>query len=228
MPEFNASYYTGVNQDLLNLIPIDATSILEIGCGAGALARDYRKRNPSVYYIGVEMVKEAASMAVAHINHTLCGDITTTKTLEALDVARCGKLFDTLIFGDVLEHLYDPWSVLAELRSRMTKNGQCIISIPNVAHWSVLLQQLHGRWNYVDQGLLDKTHIRFFTLETSLELFQKTGWQVLDARARIIWPEKTEAVLKMFIPLGNQLSIEEKKLRRDLSAFQWIIRARNT
>lgn len=228
MPKFNTSYYTNVNQDLLNLIPIDATSILEIGCGAGALARDYRKRNPSVYYIGVEMVKEAASMAVAYFNHTLCGDITSSKTLEALDEARSGKLFDTLIFGDVLEHIYNPWSVLAELRSRMTKNGQCIISIPNVAHWSILLQQLHGRWNYVDKGLLDKTHIRFFTLETSLELFQKSGWKVLDARARILWPEKTEAALKMFIPLGNQLSIEEKKLRRDLSAFQWIIRARNT
>ncbi len=110
----------------------------------------------------------------------------------------------------------------------MTKNGECIISIPNIAHWSIVQQQLRGRWNYTDHGLLDKTHIRFFTLETALDLFRKTGWHVLDAKARVKWPEKTEAALKTFIPLGNQLGIDEQKLRRDLSAFQWIIRARNT
>jgi 2-polyprenyl-3-methyl-5-hydroxy-6-metoxy-1,4-benzoquinol methylase len=228
MPTFNSSYYSSVNQDILNLIPVDATSILEVGCGSGALALTYRKRNPTVYYVGVEIFKEAASMAVANMNHTIYGDITTSKTLETLDEVRNGKLFDTLIFGDVLEHLYDPWSVLAKLRSRMTKDGQCIISIPNIAHWSVLQQQLRGRWDYTDQGLLDKTHIRFFTLQTALELFHKTGWSVLDARARILWPEKTEEVLKTFIPFGNQLGIDEQKLRRDLSAFQWVIRARNT
>jgi tRNA1(Val) A37 N6-methylase TrmN6 len=71
MPTFNSSYYSSVNQDILNLIPVDATSILEVGCGSGALALTYRKRNPTVYYVGVEIFKEAASMAVANMNHTI-------------------------------------------------------------------------------------------------------------------------------------------------------------
>ncbi len=224
----NASYYTGVNPDILNLIPNTAALILEIGCGAGALAKAYRERNPSAHYIGVEIVEEVANRATAHMNHTLVGDITTKETLDALDKIRCGKLFDTLIFGDVLEHLYDPWSVLTELRTRMAKNGLCIICIPNVAHWSLLLQQLRGRWDYTDEGLLDKTHIRFFTLETAVDLFNKAGWHVLDAKARVLWPEKTNEVLKVFLPLVNQYGIEEERLWRNLSAFQWVIRAVNT
>ncbi len=228
MPNANDTYYTGVNPDILNLIPNTAAVILEIGCGAGALAKAYRERNPSAHYIGVEIVEEVANQAAAHMNDTLLGDITTKETLEALDKIRCGKLFDTLILGDVLEHLYDPWSVLTELRSRMAKDGLCIICIPNVAHWSILLQQLRGRWDYTDAGLLDKTHIRFFTLETAVDLFKKAGWHVLDAKARIFWPEKTNAALKTLLPLANQYGIDEKKMRRDLSAFQWVIRAVNT
>ncbi len=228
MPDYNSSYYNNVNLDILNLIPNTAAFILEIGCGAGALAKATRERNPSAHYIGVEIVEEVANQAVAHMNHTLVGDITTKKTLENLDKIRCEKLFDTLIIGDVLEHLYDPWSVLTELRYRMAKNGLCIICIPNVAHWSVLLQQLRGRWDYTDAGLLDKTHIRFFTLETAAELFNKAGWQLLDAKARVFWPEQTNEILKAFLPLVNQYGIEEEKLRRELSAFQWVIRAVNT
>ncbi len=227
MPNYNSSYYNNVNLDILNLIPNTAACVLEIGCGAGALARAYRERNPSVHYIGVEIVEEVANHAVAHMDHTLVGDITTKETLDALDKVRCGKLFDTLILGDVLEHLYDPYRVLTELRSRMAENGLCIICIPNVAHWSVLLQQLRGRWDYTDEGLLDKTHIRFFTLETVAELFNKAGWRLIDAKARVFWPEKTNEILKAFLPLVNQYGIEEEKLRRELSAFQWVIRAVN-
>lgn len=221
------AYFTNTNPDLLTRIPMSARHVLEVGCGAGSFGQAYLARNPSTRYIGVELSEDAARQAAGHLGHVITGDIEQPQALVSLDQVRGSEGFDTLIFGDVLEHLRDPWAVLSTLRSRMTDGGGCVACIPNVAHWSVIQQQLKGRWDYADSGLLDKTHLRFFTLETAIELFQKAGWTVLDAQPRNLWPEKTEAALKAFAPMAETLGIAPEKLRRDLSAFQWIIRAVN-
>lgn len=221
------AYYTNTNPDLLARIPLTARHVLEIGCGAGNFAQVYQARNPFARYVGVELFEEAARQAAVFLRQTVAGDIEQPKILLELDQVRGSELFDTLIFGDVLEHLRDPWAVLSTLRLRMTDGGVCVACIQNVAHWSVVQQQLKGRWDYADTGLLDRTHIRFFTLETAIELFQQAGWTVLDAKARVLWPEKTTAALKAFAPLAETLCVSSEKLRRDLSAFQWVIRAVN-
>ena len=219
------SYYSRVNHYLLEAIPVTAAFVLEIGCGAGSLARAYRARNPRADYIGVEIVEEVACKARPYLTHTLVGDIEEAETLSAIDKVCDGRLFDMLILGDVIEHLRDPWSVLSKLRNRMTAGGLCVACIPNVSHWSVLLQQLHGRWDYTDEGLLDRTHLRFFTLETAIDLLRKSQWSVLEAGARIINPQKTDEVLGLFQSLATSLGIDPEKLERNLSAYQWVIRA---
>lgn len=221
------NYYSGVNPDLLKTIPLTAQAVLEIGCGAGEFGRAFLARQPAARYYGVELLEQAGRQAAPHLTHTVVGDIEQPQTLAALDRAGKGISFDTLVLGDVLEHLRDPWQVLAQLRERMQEGAVCLACIPNVAHWSVLTQLLQGRWDYADSGLLDKTHLRFFTLDTALALFRQAGWTPFDAIPRVLWPDKTEAAVNSFLPLAETLGLASNKLSRDLTAFQWIIRAVN-
>lgn len=221
------AYYTNVNSDLLARVPLDAQNLLEIGCGAGNFAQAFRARQPLARYVGVELFEAAAQAAGRIVDRIVCGDIERADALAELDGIGEGRAYDTLLFGDVLEHLRDPWLVLADLRTRMTDGGVCVACIPNVGHWSLVEQQLKGRWDYSNTGLLDRTHLRFFTLETAIELFRTAGWQFLDAYPRIIQPEQTAEAIRKFLPLADALGVAPQKLQRDLSAFQWVIRAVN-
>lgn len=221
------NYFSRVNPDLLVKVPLSSKRILEIGCGEGRLAAVYQRRNPSVAYLGVELFEDAGRQASNHMHDVVVGDIEQSSTIAELDKRINGEKFDALLFGDVLEHLRDPWRVLAELRTRVSEGGVCIACIPNVSHWSLLAEQLKGRWDYADAGLLDRTHLRFFTLETAVELFERAGWTVLDATPRVLWPDKTKAALESFLPVSKSLGVSQEKFQRDLSAFQWVIRAVN-
>jgi hypothetical protein len=86
-------------------------------------------------------------------------------------------------------------------------------------------QLLNGQFEYTDAGLLDKTHLRFFTLETALNMLREAGWSVVDATPRIFEPQRTKQALNALMPLAKELNINEDKLQRDLTAFQWVIRA---
>lgn len=222
-----ASYYRNINPDLLARVPLDARHILEVGCGNGNFARAVLSRQPQTTYTGVELFAQAAQEAAAVCKNVVVGDVEQPTTLAALDQARGAQDFDALVLGDVLEHLRDPWRVMAQLRERTVPGGTAVVCVPNVAHWSLLQQQLSGRWDYADQGLLDRTHVRFFTLETLMELFQQAGWTVVDAAPRVLWPDKTQAALKAFLPLAQALGRDPKLMQRDLSAFQWVVRAVN-
>ena len=219
--------YTSINPDLLAWIPANARHVLEVGCGAGSLAKAFHARQPAARYVGVEISEAAAREADLSLDQLVHGDIEQPEVWAALDQARQGQGFDTLILDGVLERLRDPWQVLSTLRTQMADGGLCVACIPNVAHWSIVLQQLKGRWDYADAGPLDRTHLRFFTLDSAIELFRNAGWTFLDARPRIWAKEKTEGAIKEFAPVAEALGIEPNKLRRDLSAFQWVIRALN-
>jgi SAM-dependent methyltransferase len=221
------SYYSNINQDLLKAIPGEASFVLEIGCGTGQFAKAYRSLNPATCYVGVEIFESAAREAERNVSYLITGDIANPVTLSAIDKVRSGRFFDVLVLGDVIEHLGNPGEVLEELITRMRPGGMCVACIPNVSHWSIVLQLLHGRWDYTETGLLDRTHLRFFTLDTAVDLFKQAGWSVLDARPRILMKEKTDSVAGELLPLSKNLGISPEKMYRDLSAFQWVIRALN-
>src|SRR5262249_25372320 len=153
-----ADYYNRVNTDLLRLIPPDSAVILEAGCGAGALTEAYRRINPSVYYIGVEKHVEAASIAHLHgrIDRVIVGDLETIEP-AALGLSEKQPSVDCLVFGDVLEHLVNPWATLKRFARLVRKGGQVLACIPNVQHYSVIVSLLRGQWEYQDEGLLDRT-----------------------------------------------------------------------
>ena len=217
------SYDSNINHDVLRKIPVQSARVLEIGCGLGRLGQAFKARVPDSAYFGVELMHDAAQEARARLDGVLCANIEH-------DVSRVRELaehFDALVLDDVLAHFQDPWRVLTELRSFMTPDGMCVACIPNVGHWRMVAELLQGKWRYADQGLLDKTHLRFFTLDTAVELFEKAGWTVLDALPRKLQPEETEAALKTLLPAAVAMGMSEDKARVNLTAFQWVIRAVN-
>jgi SAM-dependent methyltransferase len=125
---------------------------------------------------GIELDPEAARRAERYCERVIVGDV------EHLDVE--GELdessFDVVVFGDVLEHLKDPLAALKRLRFALQPEGYVVASIPNVAHGSVRLALLRGRFRYRSLGLLDETHLRFFTRESVEQLFEDGGFMITD------------------------------------------------
>ena len=106
--------------------------------------------------------------------------------------------FDCVLFGDVLEHLFDPWAVIEKVKPYIKQNGVILASIPNVAHISVLAPLLAGNWTYTEYGLLDKTHIRFFTFNEMLRMFLKAGYSISKV-------DRVYVDHKMYEPLIEEL-----------------------
>lgn len=106
--------------------------------------------------------------------------------IEQLEDREFLELFpsDCWIFADVLEHLYDPWQVLRRIRSQLAESGQVIACIPNAQHWGVQARLNAGLFRYEDMGLMDRTHIRWFTRTTMIDLFQSTGFKIVEGMPR--------------------------------------------
>lgn len=154
---------------IAQLIPQGA-SVLDVGCGVGDLCIVLRKlRGAEV--MGLEPHVERAAEARKHGLTIECGE------LDRSVASRCGK-FDVVVFADVLEHLVDPVSVLEISHQVLRPEGRIVASIPNIAHWSVRLKLLFGHFDYEECGLLDATHLRWFTQKTVERVFAAAGFRI--------------------------------------------------
>jgi 2-polyprenyl-3-methyl-5-hydroxy-6-metoxy-1,4-benzoquinol methylase len=160
--------------------------LLDVGAADGLLARHLTARGWKV--TGIEADPAMAGAGAAHCERMLVADL--NRGVPALD-----GLFDVIVCGDVLEHLAEPVGVLRTLVACLAPGGEVIVSVPNVAHLWVRLSLLAGRFDYADRGILDRTHLRFFTRRTldallagaALEVVRRTStpvplYQVLPAR----------------------------------------------
>ena len=148
---------------------------VDIGCGTAATASEQKRRFPASTVIGFEYSADAAAVARQRIDRVVQGDI------ERADFAGLGIApgsIDGLLLADVLEHLYDPWSLLLRLRPFLAPNAQIVASIPNARNLVLLSELAAGDFGYVEAGLLDVTHIRFFTKRNMLQMFADTGYEV--------------------------------------------------
>ena len=216
-------YYKNLNVNLLNLIPRNAALVIEIGCGAGTLGREYKTLNPFCRYIGVEYNPEAAEQARTVLDVVYCADV---EAVKFLDILQEDEKIDCLIYGDVLEHLRDPWRVLKEHAAWLSKRGQVLASIPNTQNWWLLRSLLAGFWRYTDQGLLDRTHLRFFTLDSILDMFKQSGLLVNEVVTTTNDAPDRENVLNILTPIVSKFSgADGQNIRMQLSAFQYVVRA---
>jgi len=121
-------------------------------------------------------MKDAAAEASTYLDGVICADLDVFD-LSSLHSAWGECAFDFVVCADVLEHVKNPWAMLASLAGFIKPGGKLIVSIPNVRHWSVVLPLVFGgRWDYQDAGIMDRTHLRFFTKSTASELIFRAGF----------------------------------------------------
>jgi SAM-dependent methyltransferase len=181
--EVPAGHYLGyVNATLLQAIAGSPSRVLELGCAIGAFGAALKARYPSAKVTGIEAGRGAADAAAARLDRVVCGRI------EDVDLAALEDgPFDLVVAGDVLEHLVNPWRALERVRQVMTPDGQLVASIPNVRNLQVVMPLLQeGRWRYAERGLLDVTHLRFFTLEEMGRMLRETGFAMEGYQAMIL------------------------------------------
>ena len=164
--------------------------VLDVGCATGYTAKVLRGLGCEVS--GVEYDEAMAAQARPHLDRLEVGDV---EQLDLVGLFGAGS-FDAVVFGDVLEHLRDPVEVLRRCRPLLAAGGSVVASIPNVAHGSVRLALLHGRFDYTETGLLDRTHLRLFTRDAVLGLFADAGYVPVAVRRTRLGVFETEVPVR--------------------------------
>lgn len=151
--------------------------VLDVGCGAGHLGEALKTSWGARTVTGVELDAGAAEEAERHLDRVLQGDV------ESLTLEFAPGEFDLILFADLLEHLVDPWRFLRRATGWMIPGGHVCVSVPNVRQLRVLLDlAVRDRWRYRDSGILDRTHLRFFTRSTARDLVRGAGLELLWCR----------------------------------------------
>ncbi len=166
-------YYQHQRPELVAEISGTALRVLDLGCGAGMVSAAIRARCDVREVWGVEVVPEVAAQALKNpaLDKVLCGDI--SHLLGELPP----DFFSHIVAGDVLEHLIDPWSVVGGLLNCLEPGGKFICSIPNIRNFSFILELLfRKRFAYRDSGVMDRTHLRFFTRKDIELMFEEAGY----------------------------------------------------
>lgn len=166
-------YYENERREMLAFVPRGISSLLEVGCSSGAFAALVKAQMPDCEVWGVEPSTDAAAKAKGRIDHTICG------LFEPGLAELNGKKFDCVVFNDVLEHLADPGAALNTARQYLNQKGKVVASIPNVLHFynisKIIIEQ---DWKYESEGIMDNTHLRFFTKKSILRMFNECGFAV--------------------------------------------------
>lgn len=206
------AYFGNVRLEIEPLLPAGVDSVLDVGCGAGATLGWLKDSGRCRTAVGIELMPAAAELARQRADRVLVGDANALVE-SALDAGS----FDLVLCLDVLEHLTDPWAFVSKVQRLLRPGGTLVASLPNVRHIRVLLPLLFlGRWRYEESGILDRTHLRFFTRESAIALLQGDQLRVTECRRRMP-PWHSKAGLLNLASLG---------LMRDLVAMNYLVAAR--
>lgn len=191
--------------------------MLEFGCATGYMSAVLKQRN-GCSVVGIEISSDAAELAREHCDQVIVGDAETLDYDSVLE----GERFDAIVFADVLEHLREPGEVLSRIRPFLAEEGEMIASIPNVAHASLRLALLGGEFRYRELGLLDDTHLRFFTRATVQDLFEEAGYVITKWVRQRADVTETEIALPVQLPAGVQEWLAGDP---EATTYQFVVRA---
>lgn len=168
-------YFNFVRRDIAPLLPSHAKRVLEVGCGAGATLQWLRDSGQASHCTGIELAADAAAVARDRIDQLLEGPLE-----QHLPELPKGE-YDLVLCLDVLEHLVDPWGAMRQLQALVRPGGAVIVSLPNVRNHRVVLPLLlRGRFEYRDAGIMDRTHLRFFSRDGAVQLLEQAGLRLTD------------------------------------------------
>jgi 2-polyprenyl-3-methyl-5-hydroxy-6-metoxy-1,4-benzoquinol methylase len=191
------NYFSGIRNDIIELIQCNNCNILEIGCGEGNTLVELKKQGKAKFIVGIDIVDLNQS---SKLDKFILADI------ENDNIELPEEYFDIIICADVLEHLKDPWSVLRKIRKFLKPNGILLASIPNVREIKTLISiVIKGDFKYVDAGILDKTHLRFFCKKNIIELFESTGYKIKKITFKL--SPKRKVLLKLSLGLLEEFLV---------------------
>ncbi len=166
-------YYNKVRYEMLKYLPTNAKKILEIGCGNGSFINEIKKTREGEFW-GIELMPDEAEDAKLILDKVLVG--LCENFIDDLP----NNYFDTIYFNDVLEHMFDPEGYLKLLKSKLAANGVIISSIPNMRYHNELFKLLIKKdWKYTSYGVMDFTHLKFYTQKSIRRLYEEAGYIVL-------------------------------------------------
>lgn len=227
----DAGHYNDyVQEPLFQLIDGTPERVLDLGCAAGAFGAALKARYPGAWVTGIEAGRAAADKAASRLDRVVHARLDNGSLAD--HGFEQGE-FDTIIAADILEHLVNPWELLVRLKPFLAPHAQVVASIPNIRNISVVATLLlSGRFDYDERGLLDITHLRFFTLRGIRRMFDETGY-TLEQDMAILLPS-LEGVYRSHKGNGNAMiklgrmtlaDITQQELT-ELCAAQFLVRAR--
>ena len=224
---FDPSYHTNPRVEIMSFLGEPPGTLLDIGCGGGATGVLVKQKFPGTRVVGIEINPTAAEHARRYLDQVICAGI------DDVDLARelPGETISTVLLLDVLEHLYDPWRALQRIRGWLTPGTRVIASVPNIRNLATLSDIAGGRFEYEPNGVLDITHVRFFTRNSLRDLFEQTGFEV-----RGLEPLTQPAFIDPAVVHRRPGRIETRTLAiqyrsfedlEDLYALQYVVDARS-
>ena len=202
---------------VLSLVPGSHQKILDVGCGPGTLAEGLVKDGNRI--VGVDKAVPENSKAGHWIQ----------KDIEEDFVLNYGREFDFILFLDILEHLKSPERALDRARAYLKPDGKIIISVPNVAHWSVRLSLLFGVFQYGEKGILDRTHLHFYTLKSFRRLLRETNYKILEIRATPLPILDSFPIFRLiFLRWVHWIDVVLSRLWKGLFGYQFIFVVEDT
>ncbi|MEY3788593.1 MAG: hypothetical protein RLZ75_2800 [Pseudomonadota bacterium] len=208
------------NADVLNFMRDNYNSVVEVGSSSGALAKAYLNINSKCKYIGIEIDEDYAEASKQFCTEVLSGNVEnlSDQDFQKLSDAQCW------VFADALEHLYNPWRLIERIKNNASSGVDIIACIPNAQYWGLQSVLNSGRFIYEDSGLLDRTHIRWLTRITILDLFNSNGFQVVEMTARIL-QKPSEDMLKGIRQIALASGTDPDIAEQDAIPFQYVVRA---
>ena len=172
MNKIEDTYYIGPRNDLKPFIPSSISKTLDVGCARGVFS-NYLKQNYNNEAWGIEMHIESANVAKQKLDNVLVGPFDEVKDQIPL------KYFDCIFFNDVLEHMIHPEECLTFVKKNLNSDGVVLVSLPNVRYIGAMLELIFGKdWKYQESGVMDKTHLRFFTKKSMIRMFENCGYSI--------------------------------------------------
>lgn len=189
-------------REMLDFVPPDSSRVLDVGCSIGEFGEQL-KRERSVEVWGVEPDPEAAAIAATKLDRVVTGTFDAEEFSGPIE-------FDCIVFNDVLEHMVDPYSALGSARRLLSPRGIIVASIPNVRYFdNVWKLVFNASWEYTDIGILDRTHLRFFTKSTIVRMFEDQGYRIdrIEGINAVDWcnPERRQLFRWLNFLMRNRL-----------------------